>query len=59
LIPEKRVCELIDEIRRNGVTGSDEISGILERAHGIEVPPHIVAEYRYRERKRRFLAGAE
>jgi hypothetical protein len=26
LIPEKRVCELIDEIRRNGVTLSSKIS---------------------------------
>jgi hypothetical protein len=59
LIPEKRVCGLIDEIRRNGVTGSSEISSILEQAHHVEVPPHIVAEYRYRERKRRFLAGDE
>jgi hypothetical protein len=59
LITEKRICDLIDEIWRKGVTGSGEISSIIEREHGIEVPPHIIAEYKYRERRRRFLAEAE
>jgi hypothetical protein len=49
LIPEKRVCDIIDEIRRNGVKLSAEISRIIEQAHGIEVPPHIIAEYKYRK----------
>jgi methyl coenzyme M reductase alpha subunit len=59
LIPEKRVCDLIDEIRRKGVASSSEISRVLERDNGIEVPPHIIAEYKYRERRRRFLGESE
>lgn len=51
MITEKRVCELIDEIRRNGVTLSSEISRILERDHGIEIPPHFISEYNYRKRQ--------
>jgi hypothetical protein len=57
--PEKRVCDLIDKIRKNGVTSSTEISRIIERDNGIEVPPHTIAEYKYRERRRRFLGEAE
>jgi hypothetical protein len=50
LIPEKQICDLVDEIQRNGVTLSSEISRILESVHGIEVPPHFIAEYKYRKR---------
>jgi hypothetical protein len=35
---------------RNGITSSAEMSRILERAHSIEVPPHFIAEYKYRKR---------
>jgi hypothetical protein len=59
LIPEKRVCDLINEIWKNGVTRSSEISRIIERDNDIEVPPHIIAEYKYRERKRRFFGTTE
>jgi hypothetical protein len=51
LIPEKRVFGLIDEILRKGVTGSSEISRIIERNNGIEIPPHFIAEYNYRKRR--------
>jgi hypothetical protein len=50
LIPEKRVCGLIDGILRNGVTNSSEISRIIERDNGIEIPPHFISEYNYRKR---------
>jgi hypothetical protein len=35
LIPEKQVCDLIDAIWKSGVTGSREISRIIERDNGI------------------------
>jgi hypothetical protein len=50
LILEKQVCDRIDEIWRNGVTLSSEISRSIEREHGIEIPPHFIAEYNYRKR---------
>jgi hypothetical protein len=50
LIPEKQVCGLIDETLRSGVTSSGKISEIIERKNGIEVPPHFIAEYKYRKR---------
>ncbi|MDR1508096.1 MAG: hypothetical protein LBS53_00480 [Synergistaceae bacterium] len=56
---EERTCKLIDEIRKNGVTGSSEISRVIKRDNGVEVPPHVIAEYMYRERRRRYLAEAE
>jgi methyl coenzyme M reductase alpha subunit len=59
MYPDERTREFIDEIRRNGVTGSSEISRIIERDNGIEVPPHIIAEYKYREQRRRFLGTTE
>lgn len=50
MIPEKRVCDLIDEIRGNDVTLSGEISRRIKRTHGIEVPPRFIAEYNYHKR---------
>jgi hypothetical protein len=57
--PDERICKLIDEIWRNGVTRSSEISRVIARDNGIEVSPHIIAEYQYRERRRRFLGETE
>jgi hypothetical protein len=57
--PDERICKLIDEIWRNGVTRSSEISRAIERDNNIKVPPHTIAEYIYRERRRRFLAETE
>jgi hypothetical protein len=33
-----------------GVMSSSEISEILEQDNGIGVPPHFIAEYKYRKR---------
>jgi hypothetical protein len=49
LTSEKRICDLINETLRNGVTSSTEISRIIERDNGIEIPPHFIAEYKYRK----------
>jgi hypothetical protein len=32
------------------VTLSSEISRRIKQTHGIEVPPHFIAEYKYRKR---------
>jgi hypothetical protein len=50
MYPDERICTLIDEILRSGITSSSEISRIIERDNGIEVPPHFIAEYKYRKR---------
>jgi hypothetical protein len=50
---EKFSPELIRHIRemeRNGIRSSDEQSKILKREYGIDIPPHFIAEYKYRKR---------
>jgi hypothetical protein len=48
---DEQARELIDEMLRNGVTSSSKISRVIERDNGIEVPPHTIAEYKYRKRR--------
>jgi hypothetical protein len=48
--PDKQIREHIDKMLRNGVTLSSEISRIIERDNGIEIPPHFISEYNYRKR---------
>jgi hypothetical protein len=50
MYPDERIRELIDESLRKGITRSTELSDILERDNGIEIPPHFIAEYKYRKR---------
>jgi hypothetical protein len=47
MYPDERTCELIDEMLRNGMTRSTELSDILERDHGIRLEPHFIAEYKF------------
>jgi hypothetical protein len=37
-------------MERSGIRSSDRQSEILKRDHGIKIPPHIIAEYKYRKR---------
>jgi hypothetical protein len=41
---------LIREMERNGVKFSDDQSEILKREHGIDIPSHFIAEYKYRKK---------
>jgi hypothetical protein len=50
---EKFSPELIERIRemeRNGIKFSDQQSEILKRDHGIDIPSHFIAEYKYRKK---------
>jgi hypothetical protein len=49
--PDKEICKIIDELLRKGVKRITELSDILERDHGIEIPPHFISEYNYRKRQ--------
>jgi hypothetical protein len=49
MYPDERTCKLIDELLRKGIARSTELSDILERDHGIEVPPHFISEYKFKE----------
>jgi hypothetical protein len=44
------VSELIRGMERNGIKFSGEQSEILKREHGIDIPPHFIAEYKYRRK---------
>jgi hypothetical protein len=44
------LIELIKEMERNGIKFSSEQSDILKRDHGIDIPPHFIAEYKYRKK---------
>ena len=50
---EKFTPELIGfigKMERNGIRSSDEQAIILKRDHGVDIPPHFIAEYKYRRR---------
>jgi hypothetical protein len=40
----------IREMERNGIRSLSRQSEILKRDHGVEIPPHFIAEYKYRKR---------
>jgi hypothetical protein len=44
------LIELIRELEHNGIKYSGQRSDILKRDHGIDIPPHFIAEYKYRKR---------
>ena len=44
------VTAIIRELGRNGIKSSDEQSDILKRDHGIDIPSHFIAEYKYRKK---------
>lgn len=46
------LSRLLDEIIRKGITFSSEQSEILWQDYGIDIPPHILAEYKYHESKK-------
>jgi hypothetical protein len=50
MYPDEDICKLIDESLRKGIMRSTELSDIIERDHGIEIPPHFISEYNYRKR---------
>ncbi|MDR2782392.1 MAG: hypothetical protein LBB48_00865 [Treponema sp.] len=33
------------------MTSSSEISRVIKRDNGFEIPPHIIAEYKYRKQR--------
>jgi DNA polymerase I-like protein with 3'-5' exonuclease and polymerase domains len=41
---------IIKELERNGIKWSDEQSEVLKREHGIDIPSHFIAEYKYRKK---------
>jgi hypothetical protein len=46
---DERICKIIDELLRKGITRTTELSDILERDHGIRLEPHIISEYKFME----------
>jgi hypothetical protein len=44
------LIELIREMERNGIKSSDDQSDTLKREHGIDIPSHFIAEYKYRKK---------
>jgi hypothetical protein len=44
------VCARIGEMERDGIKLSSQQSDILKREYGIDIPPHFIAEYKYRKR---------
>jgi hypothetical protein len=39
---------------REGTTKTDEQTEIINKEYGIEVPPHIVTELKYRDRMKHY-----
>jgi hypothetical protein len=44
------LCNRIREMERSGIRSRNRQSEILKREHGVEIPPQIIAEYKYRKR---------
>jgi hypothetical protein len=44
------IVAVIKELEHNGTKMSDQQSDILKREHGIDIPSHFIAEYKYRKR---------
>jgi hypothetical protein len=44
------IAAIIRKMERNGINSSGPQSDILKREYGIDIPPHIIAEYFYRAR---------
>jgi hypothetical protein len=44
------VIERISELERDGIKLSSQQSDILKREYGIDIPPHFIAEYKYRKK---------
>jgi hypothetical protein len=44
------IAAIIRELERSGIKFSSEQSDILKRDHSIDIPPHFIAEYKYRKR---------
>jgi hypothetical protein len=57
VILEKRVSHIIIDMAQNGITLSLEKVRILKQKHGIEIAPHILAEFKYHKRKGRLNIG--
>jgi hypothetical protein len=49
MYPDKRACEIIDQLPRYGITRNLELSDILKREHGLDVEPHFISEYKFKE----------
>jgi hypothetical protein len=54
IIPNEDLFELIMGLEQKGVTHASAQSEILAREHGIEIKPHLLSEFRYRESMKRF-----
>jgi hypothetical protein len=48
----KKISQLITDMAWNGIARSLEQTHILKCEHGIEVAPHILAEFKYHKRKK-------
>jgi hypothetical protein len=44
------IAAIITEMERSGIKSSGPQSDILKREYGIDIPPHFIAEYKYRKR---------
>jgi hypothetical protein len=53
-ISDKKLLEIIHKLIRGGITKTDEQTEIINKEYGIEVPPHIVTELKYRDRMKRY-----
>jgi hypothetical protein len=44
------ICGHIREMERSGIRSRNRQSEILKQEYGVEIPPHIIGEYKYRKR---------
>jgi hypothetical protein len=44
------IISIIGKLERGGIKYSGPQSDILKREYGIDIPPHFIAEYKYRKR---------
>jgi hypothetical protein len=43
------IIAIIRKLERDGIKSSGPQSDILKREYGIDIPPHFIAEYKYRK----------
>jgi hypothetical protein len=44
------IAAIISELECDGIKLSSRQSDILKREYGIDIPPHFIAEYKYRKK---------
>jgi hypothetical protein len=53
-ISNEKLLDIIHKLIREGITETDEQTEIINKEYGIEVPPHIVTEIKYRDKTKRW-----